>query len=347
MRRHRFDRIDSRLRFAGLALLAVLTAPPARAEFHVVRTVVLGGEGRWDYLAFDGVGHRLFITRSTHVMVVDSDSFRVVGDIPDTPGVHGVALVQDLGRGFTSNGRDTSVTMFDLKTLRPLARIRVGLSPDAIVYDGASRRVFVMNAGSRSASAIDPATGTVVGTIALGGQPEEPACDGAGRMYVNLEDSSQVVRVDTRALKVLGHWSLAPGEGPSGVALDRAHGRLFSGCSNSKLVVSDVEKGSVVATLPIGARVDGAGFDPATGQAFSSNGEGTLTVVHEDSPASFRVVGNVPTALGARTLALDPGGHRIFVITAKFGETPAATPEQPRPRPSIVPGSFELLVLGE
>jgi len=196
--------------------------------------------------------------------------------------------------------------MFDLKTLQPLARIPVGMGPDAITYDPASRRVFVMNGGSGTASAIDPKSGGVVGTVVLGGQPEEPACDGKGHMYVNLEDSSKVVSVDTRTLEVLGRWSLAPGEEPTGIALDRAHGRLFSGCANNKLVVSDVERGSVVAVLPIGARVDGAGFDPAKGLAWSSNGEGTLTVVHEESPTKFSVVGNVTTALGARTCTFDP-----------------------------------------
>ena len=336
------------LRAALLALsLAVSLPMQARAEFHVLRTVMLGGDGGWDYLAFDGVGHRLFITRSTHVMVLDSDSLTVVGDIPNTPGVHGVALVQDAGHGFTSNGRDTSVTMFDLKTLQPLARVRVGMVPDAITYDSATKRVFVMNGGSGSASAIDPATGTVVGTITLGGQPEEAACDGAGHMFVNLEDTSQVVSVDTRTLKVLGRWSLAPGASPSGIAMDPAHGRLFSTCANSKMVVSDVRKGKVVTTVPIGARVDGAGFDPAKGLAFSSNGEGTLTVVKEDSPDKFSVVANVPTARGARTMTFDPASRRVFTITAQYGTAPPATPDQPRPRAPLVPGSFQLLVLGE
>ena len=336
------------LRCAFLALFVMLILPAqARAEFHLLHTAVLGGDGGWDYITFDSIGHRLFITRSMHVMVVDSDSLKLIGDIPNTPGVHGVALVQDLGRGFTSNGRDTSVTMFDLKTLQPLARIRVGMQPDAITYDPASKRVFVMNGGSGSASAIDPKAGAVVGTVMLGGQPEEPACDGKGRMYVNLEDSSRVVMVDTRTLKVVGGWPLAPGEEPTGIAFDRAHDRLFSGCANNKLVVSDVQKGSVVATLPIGARVDGVGYDAAKGLAFSSNGEGTLTVVQEESPAKFSVVGTVTTALGARTCTFDPSSRRIFLITAQFGPLPDSTAAQPRPRRPMLPGSFQLLVFGE
>jgi YVTN family beta-propeller protein len=341
-------RVRTSLCFAAAAMCAALALPAiAHAEIHLLRTTVLGGEGGWDYLTYDGVGHRLFISRSTHVMVVDSDSLKVIGDIPNTPGVHGVALVQDLGRGFTSNGRDTSVTMFDLKSLQPLARIPVGRNPDAIVYDAASKRVFTMNGGSDDATAIDPATGTVVGTVALGGRPEEPACDGKGRMYVNLEDSSRIVTVDTQALKLLGRWPLAPGEEPTGISLDRANNRLFSGCSNNKLVVSDVKKGSVVTSLPIGSRVDGVGFDAARGLAFSSNGEGTLTVVRQDSPAKYRVVTNVPTALGARTLAFDPDAHRIFLVTAQFGPMPDSTAEQPRPRRPMLPGTFQLMVFGD
>ena len=345
--RHR-ARFPAPLCLAVAVVCAVLTLPAiAHAEFHLLRTTVLGGEGGWDYLTYDGVGHRLFIPRSTHVMVVDSDSLKIIGDLPNTPGVHGVVLVQELGRGFTSNGRDTSVTMFDLKTLQPLARIHVGMNPDAIVYDPASRHVFTMNGGSHDASAIDPATGTVVGTVALGGKPEEPACDGKGRMYVNLEDSSRIVTVDTRALKLLDNWSLAPGEEPTGIALDRTNNRLFSGCGNSKLVVSDVLRRSVVTTLPIGARVDGVGFDAARGLAFSSNGEGTLTVVHQESPANYTVVGTVPTAFGARTLAFDPETHRIFLVTAQFGPLPDSTAAQPRPRRPTLPGTFQLMVFGE
>jgi YVTN family beta-propeller protein len=343
-----FKRSSALLCLAAVTACAALTVPAiAHAEYHLLRTTVLGGDGGWDYLTYDAVGHRLFIARSTHVMVVDSDSFKVIGDIPNTPGVHGVALVQELGRGFSSNGRDTSVTMFDLKTLQPLARIRVGMNPDAIVYDAASKRVFTMNGGSDDASAIDPATASVVGTVALGGRPEESACDGKGLMFVNLEDSSRIVIVDTRTLKSLARWPLAPGEEPTGIALDRAHNRLFSVCANNKLVVSDVQKRSVVTTLPIGGRVDGVGFDAARGLAFSSNGEGTLTVVHEDSPARYSVVANVPTALGARTLAFDAEAHRIFLVTAQYGPLPDSTAAQPRPRRPLVPGTFQLMVFGE
>ena len=334
---------------APLALLALLAVhpAPARAEFHLLRKGTLGGEGGWDLLTLDGAGHRLYVPRGSHVMVVNTDNLTVVGDLPDTPGVHGVAVVPKLGRGFTSNGRDTSATIFDLKTLRVLRRVRVGLRPDAIVYDPASKRVFTLNGGSNDATAIDAATSAVAGTVALGGRPELPACDGHGRMYVNLEDSSQVVVVDTRTLAVLARWLLAPGESPTGLALDEAHGRLFSVCANRQLSVLDTHTGAVAAMVPIGERPDGVESDPGLGLAFSSNGEGTLRVVREDSPASFTVVGNVTTAPGARTLALDPRTHRIYLVTARFGPTPEPTPEQPRPRPSQLPGTFEVLVFGE
>jgi YVTN family beta-propeller protein len=327
--------------------MVALLPIPGRADFHLLRKATLGGEGGWDYVTLDRDAHRLYVARSTHVMVVDTDSLKVVGDLPGTPGVHGVALVPELGRGFTSNGRDTSVTIFDLKTLRTLGRVRVGLRPDAIVYDPASHRVFTMNAGSGDATAIDAATGEVAGTVPLGGQPEAAVFDGQGRLYVNLEDSSQVVVVDTRALEAGPHWSLAPGEEPTGLALDAAHGLLFSGCANRKLVVMDTQSGTVLATLPIGERVDGVAFDPELGLAFSSNGDGTLTVVREESAKRFKVAGNVTTARGARTLALDPHAHRVYLVTARYGPQPAPTAEQPHPRPSLVPGTFEVLVIGK
>ena len=331
-----------------LPILVLFVLPiPALADFHLLRKATLGGEGGWDYLTLDREAHRLYIARSTHVMVVDADSLKVVGELSGTLGVHGVALVPELGHGFTSNGRDSSVTIFDLKTLQTVGRVRVGLRPDAIVYDPASRRVFTMNGGSNDATAIDVATGTVAGTVPLGGQPEAAACDGQGKLYVNLEDSSQVVVVDTRTLKTGGRWSLAPGEHPTGLALDAAHSRLFSGCANRKLVVMDARNGAVLAALPIGERVDGVAFDPGLGLAFSSNGEGTLTVVRAESPKRFTVAGNVTTARGARTLALDSHAHRVYLVTAQFGPTPAPTAEQPHPRPSMVPDTFEVLVFGK
>jgi YVTN family beta-propeller protein len=314
--------------------------------YRLIKQVRLGGEGGWDYLTFDAKGKRLFISRSTHVMVVDADTGAVVGDIPGTEGVHGIALVPDLGKGYTSNGRASTVTVFDLKTLKVLKQIPVGKNPDAILYDPASRRVFTMNGASRDATAIDAATDTVAGTVALDGRPEFAVSDERGHVFVNLEDKSSVAEFDPKKLSVLARWPIAPGEEPSGLAIDRKHARLFSTGANKTLVVLDALTGKVVATLPIGGGVDAAGFDPETGLAFSSNGEGTLTVIREDSPDKFTVLENVATRRGARTMALDPKTHRVFLVTAEFGPPPAPTPERPRPRPSVVPGSFTLLILG-
>lgn len=315
-------------------------------SYHVIHRFKLGGEGGWDYLTFDAKGNRLFISRSTHVMVVDAEKGEVVGDIPETQGVHGIALVEELGKGYTSNGRTSSVTVFDLKTLKVLKQIPVGKNPDAIIYDPASKRVFTMNGASNDATAIDTRTDTVAGTIPLNGRPESAVSDERGHVFVNLEDKSTVVEFDPSKLTVLARWPIAPGEEPSGLAIDRKHARLFSTGANKTLVVLDASTGKVVTTLPIGGGVDGAVFDPETGLAFSSNGDGTLTVIREDSPDKFSVVENMTTQRGARTLALDTKTHRVFLVTAEFGPTPAPTPDRPRPRPSIVPDSFTLLVVG-
>jgi DNA-binding beta-propeller fold protein YncE len=322
---------------------AVLSAGPS--GYHVARKVTLGGEGGWDYLTIDSKARRVYISRGTHVMVVDADTGAAVGDIPNTAGVHGIALVDDLGKGFTSNGRDSSVTIFDLKTLKELGRVTVGKNPDAIIYDPASKRVFTMNGASQDATAIDSRTGTVAGTVALGGRPEFAAADEKGHVYVNLEDKSEVVEFDSHKLAVEAHWSLREGKDPTGLAIDRKHRRLFSGCGNKLMIVMNADNGQIVGSLPIGTGVDATAFDPETGFAFSSNGEGTLTVIHEDSPDKFSVVENVPTLRRARTMALDPKTHQVYTVTAEFGPAPAPTADVPRPRAPMVPGSFTLLVL--
>jgi DNA-binding beta-propeller fold protein YncE len=313
----------------------------------VIDTLKLGGDGGWDYLAFDPASRRLFVSHGTHVVVVDADTKAAVGDIPDTPGVHGIAIAGELGRGFISNGRAATATIFDLKTLGKIGEVKTGENPDAILYDRASGRVFTFNGRSGDATAFDAAHGTVAGTIPLGGKPEFAVADGKGRVYVNIEDKSEIVALDAKTLQVKSRWPLKPCEEPSGLAFDSEHGRLFTVCSNRLMAVVDVSSGRVVTTLPIGGGVDAAAYDPATGLVFASNGEGTLTVVHEDSPDSFRVVENVPTQAGARTLALDPKTHRVFLSTAQFGPRPAPTAEVPRPRPSLVPGSFVVLVVGK
>jgi DNA-binding beta-propeller fold protein YncE len=332
-----------------LLALTVVAAPGARCQdpaYHVVSRIPLAGEGGWDYLTVDTAAHRLYVSRGTHVAVIDLDHDSVVGDIPNTNGVHGIAFVRELNRGFTSNGRDTTVTIFNLKTLAPISVVKVtGRNPDAIIYDPVSRRVFTFNGGGANATAIDPQSGAVVGTVDLGGKPENAVSDGRGHMYVNIEDTSELVEFDPRTLKVLARWPLAPCEEPSGVAMDRRTRRLFSVCSNGLMAVVDPDKGRVLTTLPIGNGTDGAAFDPARGIAVSSNGEGTMTVVHEESPDSFRVVATVPTQRGGRTIALDERTHRLYTVAAQYGEPPTPTPDRPRPRPPVIPGSVVVLIL--
>jgi len=328
-----------------LVLLASWVLAAGSSGYHVSKKTVLGGDGGWDYLTVDAKARRIYISRGTHVMVVDADSAAVVGDIPGTNGVHGIAIASDMDKGFISDGRDNNVTIFDTKTLRVLGTAPTGKNPDAIIFDPASKRVFAFNGSSKDTTAIDAKTGTVAGTIPLGGKPEFAAADEKGHVFVNIEDTSEIVQFDSNKLTVENRWKIAPGEEPSGLALDRKHRRLFSVCSNKLMVVVNADTGAVVTTLPIGQGTDAAGFDPETGFAFSSNGEGTLTVIHEDSPDKFSVVDTVATQLRARTMALDTKTHQVFTVTAQFGPPPAATAQQPRPRAPMVPGSFTLLTV--
>jgi DNA-binding beta-propeller fold protein YncE len=340
-----------RIRFL-IAIFSLLTsvAPRLQAQatsYHVIKRVTLGGEGGWDYLAADTAGRRLYVSHATHVVVLDLDSLTIVGDIPNTPGVHGIALAPALEKGFISNGRDTSVTIFDLTSLATLTNVKVtGAGPDAITYDSASGHVFTFNGRGQNSTVLDAATGKVLATVELGGKPEFAVTDGQGHLFVNIEDSSMLVMIDTRAMKVLHAWPLAPCESPSGLAIDRLHHRLFSGCENKIMTVTDALTGQVIATPAIGEGVDANRFDPASQLAFSSNGEGTLTIVHEVSPDSFVVVDNISTQRGARTMELDGRTGRIFLPTAEFGTPPAPTAEQPRPRAPMVANSFTLLVVG-
>lgn len=334
---------------AALALTAFSARPleAADGDYHLLKKVVLGGEGFWDYLTCDSDARRVYISRGSHVMVVDADTYAVMGDIPDTDGVHGIALAPEFGRGFTSNGRSNTVTIFDLKTLKVLGTAPTGEGPDAIVYDPASKRVFTLNGHAGTATAIDAASGKPVGTVTLGGRPEFAAADGQGHVYNNLEDKSQIVQIDSQKLTVTATWPLAPGDSPSGLAMDREHRRLFAGCHNQMMAIVDADSGKVVATPAIGQGVDANAFDPGTQLAFSSNGDGTLTVVHEDSPEKFTPFSIVTTQRGARTMALDVKTHKIFLVTAEFGPPPAPTADHPHPRPQAVPGSFTLLVFGQ
>ncbi len=329
---------------AALALAASLRAADA-SGYKVVQTLRVGGDGGWDYLTVDAAARRLYVTRGTRVMVFDADTLAAVGEIPNTAGVHGVALAPDLGRGFVSDGKASSVTIFDMKTLKPIEDVKVtGENPDAILYDPFSKQVFAFNGRSANATVLDAASGKVKATIALGGKPEFATTDLAGRVFVNIEDKSEIVVLDAGKNEVSARWPLAPCEEPSGMAIDRAKGRLFVGCDNKMMAVVDAKTGKVAATIPIGEGVDANGFDSTTGTAFSSNGEGNLTVAREGADGHF-VAETVPTMRGARTMALDEKTHRVFLATAEFGPPPSPTPEQPHPRPSMVPGSFTLLVV--
>jgi DNA-binding beta-propeller fold protein YncE len=339
-----FSRIWVPTILLSLAAGALAAAP----GYHVVTTYKLGGDGSWDYLTTDANARRLYISRATHVMVVDADSGKSVGDIADTPGVHGIALAPEFGRGFTSNGREGTVSIFDIKTLATSSKVKVGENPDAILYDPATKRVFTFNGRSHDSTALDAAKGTVLGTINLDGKPEFAASDGKGEIFVNIEDKSEIEALDPEKLAVKAKWPLAPCTEPSGLSMDRKHRRLFVGCDNKMMAVVDADSGKVLTTLPIGEGVDATAFDDDTGLAFASCGEdAVLTVVHEDSPDKFSVAENVKTQSGARTMALDSKTHNVFTVTAKFGPPPAATADNPHPRRTIASDSFVVLVLGK
>jgi YVTN family beta-propeller protein len=322
--------------------LAAHAAPPAPA-LRVLSSLPLGGTGGWDYLSFDAAHRHLFVSRGDRVLVIDVDRQRQVGTIAGTDGVHGIALAPALGRGFTSNGKAAAVTEFDLATLKTVATISgTGKKPDAIVYDPASHHVLTFNGDSDSASVIDPARGRVIATIALPGRPEFAVSDGAGHVYVNLEDKSELVQLDTASDKVLQVWPLAPCRSPSGLAIDVRRRRLFSVCDNRLMAVTDAGDGRQVASVPIGNGPDAVVFDAATSTIYSSNGDsGTITAVHEDGPDRYRVVATIPSQVSARTLALDPRLHRLYLSAARQGKT-----RQANGWPTIEPGSFAILTVG-
>ena len=328
------------------ASVAASVAPDEVSGYHLVRRIPVPGDGFWDLLSFDAPTHRLFIAHGTKVDVVDVNSDKVVGEISDTQGVHGVALAPELNRGFASDGGAAQVTIFDLKTLATIGTAKTGENPDTIVYDPATKRVFTMNGRSNNSTALNAATGEVVGTIPLEGKPEFAVADGKGHIFVNLEDKSEELQIDSKALKVTRQWPMAPCESPSGLAMDVTHERLFAGCRNQLLAVMDAKAGHMVTTLPIGEGVDANRFDPGTGFIFSSNGRSaTMTVIREDAPDKYTVLDDIPTARGARTMEVNLQTHEVYLVTAQFGPSPAATADNPHPRPSIVPGTFVVLVL--
>ncbi len=335
--------------WAGLfaaSVLLIFSGTASAQNYKLIRRIPVGAEGGWDYIKVDADAQRLYVARGDHMMIVDEGSGKVLGDIPNTKGIHGTAIADALGKGYTSNGQAATVTVFDLKTLKPITDIKTtGDNPDSIIYDPATKRVFTMNARSNNSTVIDATTDKVVGTVDLGGKPEEPALDGRGNMFVNLTDSSMIMSFDTKTLAKKGPWSLAPCDGPSALAADTKNRRLFAAC-DKMIAVMNMDTGKVVATPAIGGDPDGNGFDPGTGLIFATSREGLLTVIHEDTPDKYTIIGNVNTQFGARTMALDPKTHHVFTETADFKPAPPATPDNPRPRPQAIPNSFVILELG-
>jgi DNA-binding beta-propeller fold protein YncE len=341
-------RIVSGLVFSSLVVLALAPAAAHAAQtppnYRVLSRIPVGGAGGWDYLSFDAPRQHLFVSRGDRVLVIDVAQGRQVASIGGTQGVHGIAIAPDLQRGYTSNGKSGSVTVFDLASLNTVATIvGTGQNPDAIVYDSASHHVLTFNGRSHDASVIEPAKNAVVATIALPGKPEFAVSDGAGHVYANIEDKSELVQMDTSSDKVLHTWSLAPCKSPSGLAIDRRQQRLFAVCDNQMMAVVDAGSGRLVTTVPIGDGPDAVVFDAATAMIYSSNGEsGTLTAIHEDDPDHYRVTATIPTQPSARTLALDPDSHRLYLSAAQWDAT-----RQANGRRAIVADSFGILVVGQ
>ena len=312
-------------RFLGVTASLILASALLAAQlpsggYSVTKKIPIPGTGSWDYLTVDEAARRLYVSHGTQVEVLDIDSLTVVGNIPKTPGVHGVALAPELGRGFVSNGQSSTVTIFDLKTLKPVSEAPTGQKPDAIIYDPATSRVFAFNGGGNSTTAIDAATGKVVGTVDLGGGPEFAAADGKGYVFNNLEDEGQVLKINSSELKVEQRWPTAPCASPSSMAMDQANRRLFIGCRSKVMAVLDADSGKIITTVPIGDHVDATAFDPETKLIFNSNGEGTITVIRQESPDKYSVVETVKTAPRAKTMALDQKTHRLFLSTAENGQ---------------------------
>jgi DNA-binding beta-propeller fold protein YncE len=325
-----------------IVLLTVIGASvQTSASYRIAETFPLGGDGGWDYIVPDPPNHRIFIGRANRVMVVDEQTGKLVGTITDIDGAHGTAIAASTGHGFATSGHDGSVVMFDLASLNSLKKIPAAEDADAIIYDEASKRVFSFNGDAHSSTVIDPTEGTVVTNIALNGKPEYGASGGDGKVYANLTDTSEVVEIDAKSATVARRWPTAPCTQPVSMAIDVAHSRLFSGCRSGVMAISDYRAAKIVATVPIGGGVDGAGYDPASADAFASNADGTLTVIHQDSPDHYRVTQTLQTSKGSRNMGLDPRNHRIYVAAAKFGPAPA----NGRGRPPVLPDSFGLLVI--
>src|ERR1051326_8144310 len=319
----------------------------ADGSYHLLKEIPVGGEGAWDYLSVDELNRRLYVSHATKVVVIDLDKEEVVGEIADTPGVHGLAPAPDLQRGVTSNGRENKASIVDLKTLATLSKVDTGQNPDGMLYEPSQHEVYLFNGRDQTATVVDLKEAKVIATVPLGGKPEFAQADpSVERVYNNLEDKSEVVAIDIKKHQVVNRWPIAPGENASGMAIDLAHHRLFLGCDNKMMVMMDSASGKVVATVPIGKGVDANAFDPGTQLAFSSCGDGTVTIAHEDAPDKLTVVQTLGTERGAKTMALDPKTHRIYLGSAKFEAQPEQAPGAPRQRPKMIAGSFKVLVYG-
>ena len=332
----------------ALALGSAFAMAQGAGGYHQIHEYKLPGDTGWDYLNMDAASRRLYVSRGTHVQVVNIDTGKLEGDITDLKGVHGVALDKTNKKGFISDGRDNSVVVFDLDSLKSTGKIPAGTNPDAILFDPATSRVFAFNGRSSNATVIETKDNNVASTVDLGGKPEFAVSDGKGKVFVNLEDKSEIVEIDAKAAKVLNHWALKPCDSPSGLAIDADHELLFASCDNQMMAVLDGSSGKLVKTVPIGKGTDAAAFDKGVKQAYSSNGQsGDITVVKESSPTNFAVAATVPTKPRARTMTVDEKTHNLITVTADFEKAPEATAEQPRPRPKMVPDSFVVLVYGK
>lgn len=331
----------------SLLLITLLAAPSLTAQtYEVTHTFSVGGEGGWDYVLPDAPRHRLFVARGNRFMVVDMNDGHLITEIKGFNGAHSTALVPEIGRGFATSGEDSSIIMFDMASYKPLLKIHAADDADDIIYDPFSKRIYSFNGDANTATAVDPKRGTVAGTIPLGGKPEAGQSARNGKIYVNLVDSSQIVEVDTKTMAVTRRWSTAPCKTPVSMAIDTRSERLFVGCRSGVLAVFDYNKGAVVTTLPIGQGVDGAGWDARRRDIYASSGDGTLTVIHQDSPNKYHVVESVQTGERGRTMGIDPATHRIYIPVARFGPVPAeSTAANPRRRPPMLPGSFAIVVV--
>jgi YVTN family beta-propeller protein len=333
---------------ALLTISASIYSQSNKTGIALIKKIVVGGEGGWDYVTVSAEDRRIYLSHGNQVEVINADTHEKIGMIPDTKGVHGIATIPALGKGYITNGKADNVTVFNSKTLQPITILPAGTNPDALMYDNYSGRVFIFNNDSKNITVIDSKTDKIIQTIDIGGNPEAGVSNGKGLIYVNLEDANEIVGFDAKTLQVVSRFKLSPGEQPTGLAFDTKTNRLFSACRKSQLMmVLDASSGKILAQLPIGRGVDGAVFDNKTKLAICSNGDGTMTVVKELSPEKYVVFDTIKTVQGARTMAIDKKTGHLFTVTAQYGETPAPTAANPRPRPSILPNTFMLLEYGK